>query len=201
MKSIRSKLVITLSVTITGLVLCILLATDIAVDSWIDNEFDRSLQSKAGMLKTLVNKTDNGYSYNFSSEFMPEFAGEVEPEYFQIWNKEGTSIRSKSLDLFEVKNLPFENLEIGESKIRPIQLPDGRDGRIFYSRFIPQVKDNASVDTSKKTDGESMILAYTASSEEVDFVLWLIDVIFIVTTITVIVFIRLFVRKIKKICE
>ena len=65
MKSIRSKLVITLSVTITGLVLCILLATDIAVDSWIDNEFDRSLQSKAGMLKTLVNKTDNGYSYNF----------------------------------------------------------------------------------------------------------------------------------------
>ena len=195
MKSIRSKLVITLSVTITGLVLCILLATDIAVDSWIDNEFDRSLQSKAGMLKTLVNKTDNGYSYNFSSEFMPEFAGEVEPEYFQIWNKEGTSIRSKSLDLFEVKNLPFENLEIGESKIRPIQLPDGRDGRIFYSRFIPQVKDKASVDTSKKTDAESMILAYTASSEEVDFVLWLIDVIFIVTTITVIVFIRLFVRK------
>ena len=31
-----------------------------------------------------------------------------------------------SKDLFEVKNLPFENLEIGESKIRPIQLPDGR---------------------------------------------------------------------------
>ena len=58
MKSIRSKLVVTLSVTITGFVLCILLATDIAVDSWIDNEFDRSLQSKAGMLMTLVHKTD-----------------------------------------------------------------------------------------------------------------------------------------------
>ncbi len=33
MKSIRSKLVFTLSIAITGLVLGILLATDIAVDS------------------------------------------------------------------------------------------------------------------------------------------------------------------------
>lgn len=195
MKSIRSKLVVTLSVTITSFVLCILLATDIAVDSWIDNEFDRSLQSKAGMLMTLVHKTDEGFSFNFSSEFMPEFAGEIEPEYFQIWSKEGTFTRSKSLDLFEVKNLPFEDLEIGESKIRPLQLPDGRDGRVFYSRFIPQGKDNTSVDTYKKTNDEPLTLAYASSSEEVDFVLWLIDVIFIVTTITVIVFIRLFVRK------
>lgn len=195
MKSIRSKLVVTLSVTITGFVLCILLATDIAVDSWIDNEFDRSLQSKAGMLMTLVHKTDEGFSFNFSSEFMPEFAGEIEPEYFQIWSKEGTFTRSKSLDLFEVKNLPFEDLEIGESKIRPLQLPDGRDGRVFYSRFIPQGKDNTSEDTYKKTNDEPLTLAYASSSEEVDFVLWLIDVIFIVTTITVIVFIRLFVRK------
>lgn len=195
MKSIRSKLVVTLSVTITSFVLCILLATDIAVDSWIDNEFDRSLQSKAGMLMTLVHKTDEGFSFNFSSEFMPEFAGEIEPEYFQVWSKEGTFTRSKSLDLFEVKNLPFEDLEIGESKIRPLQLPDGRDGRVFYSRFIPQGKDNTSVDTYKKTNDEPLTLAYASSSEEVDFVLWLIDVIFIVTTITVIVFIRLFVRK------
>jgi signal transduction histidine kinase len=195
MKSIRSKLVVTLSVTITSFVLCILLATDIAVDSWIDNEFDRSLQSKAGMLMTLVHKTDEGFSFNFSSEFMPEFAGEIEPEYFQIWSKEGTFTRSKSLDLFEVKDLPFEDLEIGESKIRPLQLPDGRDGRVFYSRFIPQGKDNTSEDTYKKTNDEPLTLAYASSSEEVDFVLWLIDVIFIVTTITVIVFIRLFVRK------
>ena len=195
MKSIRSKLVVTLSVTITGFVLCILLATDIAVDSWIDNEFDRSLQSKAGMLMTLVHKTDEGFSFSFSSEFMPEFAGEIEPEYFQVWSKEGTFTRSKSLDLFEVKNLPYESLEIGESKIRPLQLPDGRGGRVFYSRFIPQGKDDTSEDTYKKTNDEPLTLAYAASSEEVDFVLWLIDVIFIVTTITVIVFIRLFVRK------
>lgn len=195
MKSIRSKLVVTLSVTITGFVLCILLATDIAVDSWIDNEFDRSLQSKAGMLMTLVHKTDEGFSFSFSSEFMPEFAGEIEPEYFQVWSKEGTFTRSKSLDLFEVKNLPFEDLEIGESKIRPLQLPDGRGGRVFYSRFIPQGKDNTSEDTYKKTNDEPLTLAYASSSEEVDFVLWLIDVIFIVSTITVIVFIRLFVRK------
>lgn len=75
MKSIRSRLVVTLSVTITSFVLCILLATDIAVDSWIDNEFDRSLQSKAGMLMTLVHKTNEGFRFTFLVSFCPSSKG------------------------------------------------------------------------------------------------------------------------------
>lgn len=198
MKSIRSKLVFTLSIAITGLVLGILLATDIAVDNWIDNEFNRGLHSKAGMLMTLVHEDEEGVTFNFSSEFMPEFDGQFEPEYFQIWTEEGVFTRSQSLNLFALKNLKFEELKLGEAKIMTTQLPDGRDGRIIYTRFQPQLDSHSHrnfYNGVSRPHHSTLTLAYAASSEEVDFILWLIDVIFIVTTVTVIVFIRLFVRK------
>jgi len=198
MKSIRSKLVVTLSIAITGLVLSILLATDIAVDSWVDNEFNRGLHSKAGMLMTLVHEDEEGLAFNFSSEFMPEFDGQLEPEYFQMWTEEGVFTRSQSLNLFALKNLKFEELKLGETKIMSTQLPDGRDGRIIYTRFQPQLDSHSHrnfYDGVSRPHHTTLTLAYAASSEEVDFILWLIDVIFIVTTVTVIVFIRLFVRK------
>lgn len=198
MKSIRSKLVVTLSIAITGLVLSILLATDIAVDSWVDNEFNRGLHSKAGMLMTLVHEDEEGLAFNFSSEFMPEFDGQLEPEYFQMWTEEGVFTRSQSLNLFALKNLKFEELKLGETKIMTTQLPDGRDGRIIYTRFQPQLDSHSHrnfYDGVSRPHHSTLTLAYAASSEEVDFILWLIDVIFIVTTVTVIVFIRLFVRK------
>ena len=198
MKSIRSKLVVTLSIAITGLVLSILLATDIAVDSWVDNEFNRGLHSKAGMLMTLVHEDEEGLAFNFSSEFMPEFDGQLEPEYFQMWTEEGVFTRSQSLNLFALKNLRFEELKLGETKIMSTQLPDGRDGRVIYTRFQPQLDSHSHrnfYDGVSRPHHSTLTLAYAASSEEVDFILWLIDVIFIVTTVTVIVFIRLFVRK------
>jgi len=198
MKSIRSKLVTTLSITITGLVLSILVATDIAIDSWIDNEFNRGMKSKAGMLMTLVHEDEEGLTFNFSSDFMPEFDGQVEPEYFQMWTDDGVFTRSQSLNLFALKNLKFEKLKLGEAKIMTTELPDGRDGRIIYTRFQPQIDSHSHrnfFDGVSKTHHTTLTLAYAASSEKVDFILWLIDVIFVVSTVSVIVFIRLFVRK------
>ncbi|MAD04067.1 MAG: two-component sensor histidine kinase [Pseudoalteromonas sp.] len=198
MKSIRSKLVTTLSITITGLVLSILVATDIAIDSWIDNEFNRGMKSKAGMLMTLVHEDEEGLTFNFSSDFMPEFDGQVEPEYFQMWTDDGVFTRSQSLNLFALKSLKFEKLKLGEAKIMTTELPDGRDGRIIYTRFQPQIDSHSHrnfFDGVSKTHHTTLTLAYAASSEKVDFILWLIDVIFVVSTVSVIVFIRLFVRK------
>ena len=128
MKSIRSKLVTTLSITITGLVLSILVATDIAVDSWIDNEFNRGLKSKAGMLMSLIDIDEEEIDFDFSGQFMPEFSGSTETEYFQIWSQSGVFARSESLHLFSQKNLPLEKIKLGETKIINTELPDGRNG-------------------------------------------------------------------------
>lgn len=198
MTSIRNKLVRTLSFTITGVMLIILLAIDIAVDSWIDNQFNRELKAKAGMLMTLTTIDNQEIKFNFSSQFLPEFDGSIEPEYFQFWLNNSIFQRSKSLDLFTTVTLPYNEIKLGQSLIVETTLPDGRAGRILYQRFLPQSSTQALSTTehdNNQHNSQSLLLAYATSAESINFVLWLIDIVFIVTTISVIIFIRLFVRK------
>ena len=198
MKSIRSKLVTTLSITITGLVLSILVATDIAVDSWIDNEFNRGLKSKAGMLMSLIDIDEEEIDFDFSGNLCLSFLAVQKPEYFQIWSQSGVFARSESLIFSHKRILPLEKIKLGETKIINTELPDGRNGRVIYTRFIPPLDlddDEDFIEGVNTSLQQPITLAYAASSEEVDFVLWLIDVIFVVSTVSVIVFIRLFVRK------
>ena len=106
MKSIRGNLVSTLSITITGVVVAILLATDLAVDSWIDSQFDKAMHTKVGMLMTLVSEDEDHLELHFSGEFLPEFTGNIEPEYYQIWLNDRVFARSDSLDLFSQHSRP-----------------------------------------------------------------------------------------------
>lgn len=198
MKSIRDNLVKTLCLTITGVVVAILLAIDIAVDTWIDSQFDKAMLTKAGMLMTMVSEDETGNSIelHFSGEFMPEFEGSVEPEYFQLWLGEAVFERSGSLALFTENNLPYQDVKLDHTKVIESTLPDGRSGRIIYSRFMPLVRSENKPFVNKSTDNQNaMLIAYATSAEGLNFVLWLLDVVFIVTTIAVVIFIRLFVRK------
>lgn len=198
MISIRNKLVRTLSLTITAVVLIILLIIDIAVDSWIDNQFNHALRARSNMLKTLVSADNQGVYFNFANEFFPEFNGSTDPEYFQYWLNNTVFQRSNSLDLFTTDTLPYRDVKQGEWLIVDTTLPDGRAGRIIYSHFVPHLarsKQTATNPTTNDNPSASMVLAYATSAESINFVLWFIDIVFIVTTISVIVFIRLFVRK------
>lgn len=55
MKSIRKTLTRRLSITISLLVIVVLLAADIGVDTWVQREFNQGLKAKVGMLQSLVN--------------------------------------------------------------------------------------------------------------------------------------------------
>jgi signal transduction histidine kinase len=198
MISIRNKLVRTLSLTITAVVLIILLIIDIAVDSWIDNQFNRALRARSNMLKTLVSADNQGVYFNFANEFFPEFNGSADPEYFQFWLNNTVFQRSNSLDLFTTNTLPYREVKLGQTLIVDSILPDGRAGRIIYSHFIPHpasIKQTEASTTTNDNRPATMVLAYATSAESINFVLWFIDIVFIVTTISVIIFIRLFVRK------
>ena len=56
MKSIRKTLTRRLSIIISLLVIAVLLAADIGVDSWIEQEFNQAMKAKVGMLQSLVNQ-------------------------------------------------------------------------------------------------------------------------------------------------
>ncbi|EKE82075.1 sensor histidine kinase [Idiomarina xiamenensis] len=193
MKSIQGRLVRILSYTITAVVVFILLTVDIAVDSWIDSQFNRAMKSKARMLMTLVEDNSDGVKLDFSDKFMPEFEGKTEPEYFQFWLNGELYKRSDSLDLFSVKQLPYQDVELDQFVILEHKLPGGQDGRILYTKFVPE--RGSALNSSHQHAEQTLVVAYATSAEGLNFILWLIDIASIVTVISVIVFIRIFVRK------
>jgi len=145
MKSIRKTLTRRLSITISLLVIVVLLAADIGVDTWVQREFNQGLKAKVGMLQSLVNEDLDGVEFEFAGEYFPEFEGASSPEYFQLWYKGQVFEKSESLALYTVDELPFENLSLNETVINDITLPDGRSGRIIQQLSGGCVCDNHGV--------------------------------------------------------
>ena len=195
MNSIKQKLSKYITISISILLVSILLITDISVDNWISNEFDRAMINKSGLLETLISENHDEVDFDFADEFMPEFSGINDPEYFQLWHDNKVFERSKTLDLFEQKALPKLNLGLNESTITNITLPDGRSGRMYFSKFNPQVDSdirdefNLSKAEFAKTQ-KPMELAYAISNESLNQILWFVDIIFIMMSTSAIFAVR-----------
>ena len=108
MKSIRKTLTRRLSITISLLVIVVLLAADIGVDTWVQREFNQGLKAKVGMLQSLVNEDLDGVEFEFAGEYFPEFEGASSPEYFQLWYKGQIFEKSESLAR---RTLPLTELQ------------------------------------------------------------------------------------------
>tara|TARA_R110000868_G_scaffold189537_2_gene432543 strand:- start:773 stop:2188 length:1416 start_codon:yes stop_codon:yes gene_type:complete len=188
--SIHTKLVRTLSISITAVMIIILLLTDIAVDTWVHDEFKRAMHNKANLLTTLVEENSEGVEFDFAGEFMPEFEGDSDPEYYQLWRNGETFERSDTLDLFAIHSFPFQLLKLNTKLIKDITLPDGRSGLILYYSFIPQVDSGeregfkAYMNQSGQTQ-KTMLLAYAVSAEKVNVLMLLIDISFFVAALLV----------------
>lgn len=188
MTSIKKKLSRYLSITISILLVAILLVTDISVDKWISNEFDRAMINKVGLLETLVEEDGAEVEFDFAGEFMPEFEGEENPEYFQLWYNDEVFERSDTLELFDIKDLPRLDVKLDSFIIQDIILPDGRDGRMLYSKFLPQVdsdiREALGVTREEFAKNQKpMEFAYALSKEELNYILWFVDVIFVLASI------------------
>ena len=199
MNSIHKKLSRYLSISISLLLFCILLATDISVDTWISDEFDRAMINKVGLLETLVEVDENGIEFDFAGEFMPEFEGKENPEYYQLWYKSEVFERSDTLELFEIKALSRLDVKLHEFIIQDTVLPDGRNGRMLYTKFFPQVDSDIReiLGISREEfakNQQPMELAYALSREELDYIHWFVDIIFIFTSIFSVFIIRIIVK-------
>lgn len=187
MNSIKKKLSYYLAFTISVLLVLILLATDITVDGWVNSEFDRAMVNKIGLLETLVVQNEKEIDFEFSGEFMPEFEGRDNPEYFQLWQGDKVFERSDTLDFFEIKDLPRLTLELNEHQFRNILLPDGREGRVLYTKILPQIdSDLRKILGEQKTKffqtQQPIEFAYALSKKELNYILWLVDIVFVVTS-------------------
>tara|TARA_R110000737_G_scaffold53670_2_gene75414 strand:+ start:4919 stop:6343 length:1425 start_codon:yes stop_codon:yes gene_type:complete len=198
MISIKKKLSRYLSISVSILLVSIFLLTDLAVDNWISGEFDRAMVNKVGLLTTLVSEDTHEIDFDFADEFMPEFSGVNDPEYFQLWLDNKIFERSKTLELFDINELPKVYLGEHQSLITDITLPDGRSGKMLFTKFKPQidsdVREDKGITVAQFTkDQKSMELAYAISTEGLNQILWFVDVIFILTSITAIIAVRIIV--------
>lgn len=201
MTSIKKKLSRYISISISVLLVSILLITDILVDSWISNEFDRAMINKASLLVTLINEDPDEIDFDFAGEFMPEFEGENDPEYFQLWHDGKVFERSDTLELFEVKDLPRLNVKINESIITNITLPDGRSGKMYFTKFYPQLDSDLQDEFGISRQEfhkiqKNMEIAYALSNEDVEQILWFVDIIFIITSLIAVISVRMIVSKV-----
>ena len=201
MNSIKKKLSRYLSISISVLLVLILLATDISVDTWIGKEFDRAMINKSSLLITLVDQDVEEIDFDFADEFMPEFSGANDPEYFQLWLNNNIFERSKTLNLFAVNELPKVDVQQNKSNITDITLPDGRSGRMITTKFMPQVDSDIraefgiSAEEFSKTQ-QPMVLAYATSIEGLNQIEWFVDIIFIISSISTVIVIRMIVSNV-----
>jgi signal transduction histidine kinase len=200
--SIHKKLVRSLSLSITAVTIIILLITDIAIDRWVHSEFEKAMYNKTNMLTTLVDEDAESVEFDFAGEFMPEFEGnsKIDPEYYQLWRSGEVFERSDTLELFAVKSFEYQSLTVGTKLVKDITLPDGRSGQILYYSFLPQVDSDDRVDFQTfmdKTGGEQqpMLLAYAVSAEKLNFLMYLIDISFLVAAISVALIVRYLVKR------
>jgi signal transduction histidine kinase len=198
MNSIKKKLSRYISISISVLLVTLFFITDISVDSWISNEFDRAMITKSGLLETLVSEEPGEIDFDFADEFMPEFSGANDPEYFQLWRDNKVFERSETLKLFDINTLPKLYVALHESTITDITLPDGRSGRMYFAKFKPQIdsdvrEEHGLTKEEFAKNQKSMEIAYATSNEGLNQILWLVDIIFIFTSIAAVIAVRIIV--------
>lgn len=191
--SIKRKLVNNISAVISVILFTIFLTVDLSVDTWVEDQFNQSLTNKANYLKTLVEDDNNVVEFDFAGEFMSEYEAADATEFYQLWHGSDVFERSDSLELYENANLPFLEMPINESKIIDYELPNGRDGRALISHFVAQKDDR---NPTHSAVFNTMTLAIAAPTAELNKVLIIIDVVFILTCVLGVFGVRYLVTRI-----
>ena len=190
MKSIRQSLVRQLTTLITFILFIVLLFLDISVDTYVDKQFDDSLEQKGKSLANLISYEDNSLQLPMLTDVMTEFSRTENGEYFQIWSNNDLLKYSSTLNQTPEFNFNRTELLLGEHLIAQSNLPDGESGRVFLFKFVPTNDNN-------HTEVQAPIsLVFARSSATLERILILIDIVFLLTAIGTAFFVRFLVNKI-----
>jgi len=135
MNSIQRRLTLTL-----GALCCLLwctgsLAAYFAMRAGLISEFDLALKTDIQALANMTEQSEAGLKFDSTGEFIPKFEREDHPDYFQLWEPDGSTLyRSPSLE----GDLPRRLGTLAAPKFWNVTLPDGRNGRAVGVRFTPK---------------------------------------------------------------
>lgn len=136
--SLRSRLLLGIAATTIVGFAAASLVIFVVIRASLEREFDALLAGKARALSALVQQQGDTLDIAFADYPMPEFTRKVRPEYFQVWDEDGTVLaRSRRLGSNDLPHLA------GASAVPGYQfdeLPDGRSGRLIGIQFFPMVE-------------------------------------------------------------
>ena len=102
-------------------------------------EFDRAHLTDINSLVNMTEQNEAGLKFDSTGEYMPAFRREERPDYFQLWESDGSVLyRSPALE----GDLPKDAGTLISPKFWNFVLPDGLTGRAAGVRFIPKEDDD-----------------------------------------------------------
>ena len=101
-------------------------------------EFDNARVADINSLSNMTEQNPAGLKFDSTGEYMPAFRREERPDYFQLWQTDGTVLyRSPALE----GDLPQRAGTLAVPKFWDVTLPDGEKGRAVGVRFVPNEDD------------------------------------------------------------
>ncbi|EIF43042.1 integral membrane sensor signal transduction histidine kinase [gamma proteobacterium BDW918] len=194
MYSIERKIANRSLLVIITMMLVVALVIDQILSKWLIHEFDKSLSTKSGVLITLVKDYGDHIDFDFADEFLPEFERDIDPEYFQLWNHDGSTFeRSIKLGNKDLKLLP---IDITKSQLKNVVLPDGRQGRQIQTTFIPQIPDHDKRTENNLAKQTPMTLSASRETESLHELQMLVRVALFISCLIIIFSTNLLIRRI-----
>lgn len=182
-ESIEKNITLSILAGVLIIVSSVFFVADRVTEKWLKSVFDNAMIDKSNTLITLTKQLDDEIDFDFADEFMPEFSGGKNQEYFQIWvDKKPLVILEKS-DSLGINSLPLK--ETTKPIFFNLTLPDGRSGRILQVYFMPQIPEDEDRTPEALAKQDPVYLSITAETESLNNVIFYIRSTIIITVILV----------------
>jgi two-component system, OmpR family, heavy metal sensor histidine kinase CusS len=151
-RSLRSQLLVGIAATTLVGFATTAITIFFAIRGTLLHEFDGLLAAKARALATLVDQHGDEVTVQFADHPMQEFARKIQPEYYELWDADGSVLmRSRRL---ESGDLEFTAGSLAAPRFRFTKLPDGRPGRLVGVQFLPAVEGESLEPTAEHRKDE-----------------------------------------------
>jgi len=128
-------------------------------------EFDYAHLADINSLSNMTEQNRAGLKFDSTGEYMPAFRREERPDYFQLWETDGTVLyRSPALE----GDLPQRAGTLAVPKFWGVTLPDGEKGRAVGVRFIPNEDDEMLRPPGEPPLTKEVILVAAFHRQELD---------------------------------
>jgi two-component system heavy metal sensor histidine kinase CusS len=156
-RSLRGRLTVWLLVGMGLLLTAGGLVLSRVISSQLHRDYDAALIAKARSLETLTEEQGDKIWLEFSDKIMPEFERRENPDYFQLWRRNGPVLeRSRSLGM---RDLPRSGGRLDRPVLSDLVLPDGRRGRRVEISFHPRSEELEEEDEREGKPGSGSEIA------------------------------------------